>query len=246
VSSLAGFRAGVTMASLDAPSTTYTLQSYDIFVNGSLTGSFYPGGSASVRFNTYSALSLGSTMSALTSSSEPSNDLFSGGATVPPGNGPDPATGNINTSMISGVIVSISTSPQGCPAGTSAARILTGPDAGQYDCFAGHPYAFSVSQSSDLGCAFASSSRCSGYTPITNNLLEVEGAGSLDFYLSTLTQESSSSQGLTLGTQTAAGATVTVVYDYTTQSGAPEPASFALTGVALIGLVLVRKRTGKR
>jgi hypothetical protein len=171
VSSLAGFLAGVTMASLDAPSTTYTLQSYDIFVNGSLTGSFYPGGSGSVRFNTYSALSLGSTMSALTGSSEPSNDLFSGGATVPPGNGPDPATGNINTRV--GAIVSISTSPQGCPAGTFAARILTGVDAGQYDCFAGHPYAFSVSQSSDLGCAFASSSRCSSYTPITNNLSEV-------------------------------------------------------------------------
>jgi hypothetical protein len=37
-----------------------------------------------------------------------------------------------------GTIVSISTSPNGCPAGTVAVRILTGADAGQYDCIVSH------------------------------------------------------------------------------------------------------------
>jgi hypothetical protein len=37
-----------------------------------------------------------------------------------------------------GTIVSISTSPSGCPAGTVSVRILTGADAGQYDCIVSH------------------------------------------------------------------------------------------------------------
>ncbi len=37
-----------------------------------------------------------------------------------------------------GTIVAISTSPSGCPAGTVAVRILTGADAGQFDCIVSH------------------------------------------------------------------------------------------------------------
>ena len=85
VSTQPGFVSGVTMAGLNAPGTTYTLQSYDILLKATLSGSFttmnMPDASSSatgtVHLDTYTSAALGSPNNPdLTNTTDPANDLF--------------------------------------------------------------------------------------------------------------------------------------------------------------------------
>jgi hypothetical protein len=220
-----GFTTGVTMASLNAANTTYTLQSYDVLVKSTLTGSFSAtattdGTSGTVHLDSYNAVSLGSTMSALTIHNDPSNDLFTSGGN-PPGGGPDPTSSTTAFGPLSN--------------GTSTGTISVG----------------TKSNSVDLGDFESNGGPPSGhsYTPITTSLTDVSGTSPLNFYFSTLTStDFSFTGGNANGAQaTNVAETLTIVYDYTSAVGpsAPEPATFALMGGSLIGLGLLGKRLKK-
>jgi hypothetical protein len=224
VSGQTGFASGVTMASLNAANTTYTLKSYDILISSAISGTFSAtaltdNASGSVHVSSYTAASLGSTMSALTSASDPANDLFTSGST-PPGGGPNPTTTNSAFGPLSN--------------GTSTANI-----------------SFSKSNSTDLGDYLVNGGPPSGhsYTPISSDLSVVTTADPLNIYLSTLTSAviSINTGNASAVQHTTVGETITVVYDYTSAVGpsAPEPATFALMGGSLIGLGLLGKRLKK-
>jgi hypothetical protein len=216
---------GVTMNSLNAANTVYTLKSYDIYVSSTLVGTFSatagPGGSTgSVRVNSYNAVSLGSTMAALSSNSDPTNDLFYDGNQGNPGAGPNAVSASISANLAPNT-----------GTGTQNINKTAKSDLGSYVVGLNDP-------------------ATSAYTPINTGLGTVTTTANnpLNFYFSTLTTVNSSLSGgsVTTSKATSISELVSVVYDFTTSTTAssttPEPTTMALFGSALVGLGLLRKR----
>jgi hypothetical protein len=229
VSGQAGFVSGVTMASLDAANTFYNLQSYDILVKSTISGSFTvtnPSSNTatalgSAHLDSYTSVALGSHNSpALTSAADPSNDLFYVGGTPANAGGADPTTPITNY---------------------SGSTLAPGNS---------HTTTFSNrSNSVDLG-DFYENGGGSLYTPITSNLSNVTSSDPLDFYISTLTgvDTNITAGNVTTTNSTTVAESMTVVYDFTSTYSAPptpEPATMAMMGGALIGLGLLGKRLRK-
>jgi hypothetical protein len=223
VSGQGGFVSGVTMASLNTPGIVYTLQSYDVLIQSTVSGSFSvtatgsTSANGSVHLDSYTAASLGSTMSALTSASDPANDFFNT-ASPPPDGGPDPATTNI----------AITNLAPGSVQGPNTFTKTKGADYGNFIANGGPPTG-------------------SSYTPQTAGTgLTVSGASPLNFYFSTLTGvDINLTTGNISNTQTTSiSELVTVVYDFTTSASSttPEPTTMLLFGSAMVGLGLLRKR----
>jgi hypothetical protein len=217
--------AGVTMASLSTPGIGYVLQSYDIFITSTVSGTFSvtntnttPGTvSGTADVTSYTAVSLGSTMGALTSSTDPTNDLFYKTGGVVPGYGASVATAQQNINLSQGQ------STGNVPLSNGAA----GADYGLNE--------------------FLGGSNGVHYFSTTNGLSSVKQASPLDFYVSSLTNVTTSLTGAsdTTAKSTSVSESVTVFYDFTTtttSSATPEPTTMVLFGSALVGLGLLRKR----
>ncbi len=219
---------GVTMASLDAANTTYTLQSYDIIVKSTLSGTYSGtattnGTNVNVHYDTLTAVSIGGSMTALTNSSDPSNDIFNDNDAngTPVSAGPDVKSGTSNYMLNNGQ--------------STGVQSISGTKVASYGSYlhgndpAGNQYN-PVSPSAGVG---------------------VVGPGPLNVYLSTLTNTdlSYTSGNINTSQVTNVGEQVTVVYDYTSVVGStPEPSTMALMGGALLGIGLIgkRKKTNQR
>ena len=228
---------GVTMASLNAPATTYNLVGYDILIQTSISGNFSVTNSANASSNatgtagehSYTAIALGSNLAPpLTNTQRPTNDLFYTGQN--PGWGPNPTTNNL---VFGGT---------GLAPGQTASLSFT-----------------AVKAAADVGCDFGPTPdappACNAFDEIIpasylnagSPMVNVISAAALDFFLSTATTIST---GITGGNNsevqnTAVTETITVTYDYTTSSGVPEPTTMALMGGALLGLGFLGKRFKK-
>jgi len=217
-----GFTTGVTMASLSTPGVVYTLQAYDVLVQSTVSGSFSvtatgsTSANGSVHLDSYTAASLGSTMTALTSANDPSNDFFTEDA-PPPGGGPDPKSSSIAVTNL----------PQGSTQGPFTFSKTQGQDYGQF-------LASNTSSSYDAITAGTGGLTVSGTSPLNFYFSTLTG---VDINLTT---------GNISNTQTTSvSELVTVVYDFTTSSSSsvtPEPTTMVLFGSALVGLGLLRKR----
>jgi hypothetical protein len=211
---------GITMQSLNANGVAYVLQSYDIFVSPTVSGTFSvtdTSGNVSGTANvtSYTAASLGSTMATLTSSSDPTNDLFYKNGNVP-GNG-----ANVNTNQI-------------------GVNLTTGQSTGNQPLTGGVIGA-------DLGFSKQFNSTNNFYVPISTSVNSVKSSNALQFYLSSLTNVTTTLSGGSTSTakSTSIAESITVFYDYTTSTATPttpEPTTMVLFGSALVGLGLLRKR----
>jgi hypothetical protein len=260
-----GYTSGVTMGSLNDPSMSYTLIGYDITVSNILGGNYSVTQSSaasanfvgSVSLDTYSAVSLGSTLTPpLTLSVDPTNDLFDYSQT---GIGTNPPSGPV------GVAGEQTSSPGGGPdpsgGGSGSITLTPGQSSGAISVSAGSPVV-------DLGAELTANANCAAtggynftsdctdshnYNAYNNGYFIPAGTGpsvssgsDLSFYLSTITETiTTGSGGNFVNTfNLTSNETVTVSYqiDEEVISGAPEPTTMILFGSALVGLGLLRKR----
>jgi hypothetical protein len=224
------FTGSTTMHSLVAPLTTFNLQFWTLQVTSAISGTFTitndpasgTPATGSATLDSYTAVALGANLSpALTGNADSTNDIFYIGNSA--GVGPDPTTSKL----------------------TITALAPGGSDTKTYS---------NVGQTADYGCFLNSGGNPTGVaTPGCGNddiasLAYVESHDPLNFFFSTATEVNTS---LTGGNNSAVQSTtvvetITLTYDYSTVSGVPEPATYALLGSALVGLGLLRKRlTGK-
>jgi hypothetical protein len=252
-----GYTTGISMSSLTGG--IYTLTGFNITVKETLSGSYTVTNDISASSNaqgtayidTYTAVALGGPLApALSSTVDPSNDLFTCNVTLVgktatgcPGTNP----GEQNTSLGGG--------PD--PASASTANFNLAPGASF------NSGAINVnSKWVDYGCEVLGNSFCNE-SNIANaignelsssvngslGLADVTGSSGLTFDFSTLTSTDTQVTGGNLSSQynTQVSEQIAVTYTYTqTADPTPEPATMGLMGGALVGLGLMRKRFAKR
>lgn len=236
------------MASLNAPGTTYTLVGYNIIVKETLAGQYTitntSTNSAATGFayiDSYTAVALGSTLAPpLTNTMDPSNDLYNCGTTGVGLPNPPCSQGEQTTSIGGG--------PD--PNAPSQTNLNIAANGGTFTS----PMFNVNSMWVDYGCEVTNKVFCNEAltnmaknNDLTAGLGLVSVADPLTFYFSTATETVS---GLTGGNNQTTYATmvteqVSVTYDYTATSTAPEPTTMALMGGALLGLGLLGKRFKK-
>jgi hypothetical protein len=218
-----------TMMGLSTPGVGYVLDSYDIFVTSTLTGSYTiiagsTGAGGTVQIDTYNAVAetpipVCPAAGCLTNTFDPPNDIFYNGKAKGYGNDPqDPGAGPSSISL-----------------GANGSSTFSTPSSGDVDTV-------------DYGCVLANGAHCHGTgSPVTTGLGSVTGPPDLlNFYLSTVTETVTalSSGNTSTSYNTSIAEQVTVSYDYHTValSSTPEPTTMVLFGSALVGLGLLRKR----
>jgi len=246
------YQTGISMASLNAMGTGYTLVGFNISVKETLTGDYTitntstnSTATGSAYVDTYTAVALNGTLSpALTNTMDPTNDLYNESATgvgfpQPPyaqgeqvtsiGGGPDP-----NAPSQSGLNIT--------PGGTfTAPSINASSNWVDYGC--------EITNKVFAGCTELSASGAANNL-LTTNLALVESANpNLTFNFSTATETDTALTGGNNKTTYATNVTemVEVTYEYSTfsTSNTPEPTTMVLFGSALVGLGCIRKRIRK-
>jgi len=254
----AGFTTGISMASLNDPSLKYILLGYDILVKETLTGNYTivnnstsSGSTGSAYIDTYTAVSIGSVLSPpLTNTIDPANDLFRSSVTglgtcggcaqgeqpLSIGGGPDPnapALTNLNLTKAPG------------PGNTfNSGAINVNSNWVDYGC--------EINNNTGGSPAFCHHNLTSGLFQAEGELTTSFGLvsgppSSLTFFFSSATQTDSALTGGNISTQynTSVQEQVALIFDYVAISSAPEPATLALLGGALLGLGLIGRRLRK-
>jgi hypothetical protein len=258
---------GITMASLDAPLTSYTLVGYDITVSETLGGSYSVTNTStnqtatgSLFVDTYTSVALGGINAPpLSAISDPANDLFNYSKTAiginPPsgpvgapgelsssiGGGPDPSGANTGSfSLAPGASTGTVSGTGSSPVVDYGAELTANPNG---DCAS----EFGYNWSADCTDSHNYNAYNNGYFIPVGTGVNVSSPSDLALYLSTITDIDYNGSGGNLQLNSALNVTetVTVSYDIVINSAAPEPTTMALMGGALIGLGLIGKRLKK-